>query len=310
VDKGAGLMIKNKFGDVKCQVWDESSVSIVVTVKVDASSQEKANKVFDKIDVDISGTRMKVQGITTVENINNANFSIDYEIRLPRWVNIDLNNQFGDIYVDETEGQTKINLEYGSMEAVAFNGSQTNLTMKFSDAEAGYMKSGDINVEYGEWELKGSENIKLYSRFSEITLDKVAVLNLDSQYDEVNVGSAGQVIAISRFSELSFDKINVDFDFDIEYGEVDVDYISATFKTGKVRNTFAGADLSFDPKASMTIEAEIEFGELSYPKTNASMNHQTEGYTTHIYNGKIGASPASRLVINSKHADVTINFAD
>jgi hypothetical protein len=310
VDKGAGLVIKNKFGDVKCQAWDESSVSIVVTVKVDASSQEKANKVFDKIKVDLSGSRTKVQGITTVENINNADFSIDYEIRLPRWINIDMNNQFGDIYIDETDGQTKINLEYGSMEAVAFNGPQTDLTMKFSDAEAGYFKTGNINIEYSEWELKGSENIKIYSRFSELELDKVAGLNLDSQYDEVTVGSAGQVIAISRFSDLSFDKINGDFDFDIEYGELDVDYIAASFKTGKVRNTFAGADLSFDPKASMNIEAEIQFGELSYPKTNASMNHQTEGYTTHIYSGKIGTSPVSRLVINSKHANVTINFAD
>jgi hypothetical protein len=310
IDKGAGLVIKNKFGDIKCQAWDESSVSIVVTVNVDASSQEKADKVFNKISVDLSGTRTKVQGVTTVDNISNANFSIDYEIRLPKWVNIDLNNQFGNIYIDETDGQTKINLEYGSMEAVSFNGPQTDLTMKFSDAKAGYMKGGNINIEYGEWELKGTENLRLYSRFSEITLEKVASLNLDSQYDEVNVGSVGQVIVVGRFSGIDFDRINGDFDFDTEYGDVNVEYISASFKTGKVRNSFAGVDLTFDKNATMTIDAEIEFGEMSYPKAKASMNHETVGYTTNIYKGKFGTNPVSQLTINTKNADVSIDFND
>jgi hypothetical protein len=312
VDKGASLVINNKFGDVKCQAWEENSVSINVTVSVDASSQEKANKVFDKITVELNGTRTRIEGRTTVGSINNADFSIDYDIRMPRWINIDLNNQFGDIYVDETDGLVKINLEYGAMEANAFNGSSTDITIKFSDGEAGFIKTGDLNVEYSEWKSKGAENLKVISRFSEVTLDKLASLNLDSQYDEATIENAGSVIAIGRFSELDFGKITGDFDFDIEYGELDVSYISASFKTGKVRNSFAGADLTFDPAASMTIDAEIEFGELSYPKGKTSLNHITEGYTTQIYKGRIGSSAtsASQLTIRSKNSDTSIDFAE
>ena len=81
---------------------------------------------------------------------------------------------------------------------------------------------------------------------------------------------------------------------------------------GKVRNTFAGASLTFDPKTSMNITADLEFGELSYPEANASMNEVTEGYTTHVYKGRIGAaaSPSSQLTVNSKNADVNIDFED
>jgi hypothetical protein len=310
VDKGADLIIHNKFGEIQCQAWDESSVSIIVTVKVDASSQEKANRVFEKIGVALSGSRAKVEGITTVGNISNGNYSIDYEIRMPRWINIELDNQFGDIYLDESDGRVKIDLQYGAMEANSLNGPNTDLTIKFSDVDAGFMKDGSLNIEYSEWKSKGAENLKLYSRFSEISIEKIAVLNLDSQYDEVNIGSAGQVIAISRFSDLGFDKINGDFDFDIEYGDLEVNYISPAFKIGKIRNTFAGASLVFDPKASMTVDAELEFGELSYPRANTSMNEVTEGYTTHIYKGKIGtaAGPSSQLTVNSKNADVEIDF--
>ena len=310
VDKGAIMVIKSKFGDIKCQAWDENSVSIDVTINVEASSQERANKVFDKIGVELSGTRTKVTGVTTIDNINNGDFSIDYDIRFPRWITVDLDNQFGDILLDETDGQARINLEYGAMEAVAFNSTLNDVTLKFSDAEVGFMKAGDVNIEYGEWDMEGTENLKLYSRFSEINVDKAASLNLDSQYDEITIGEAGEIIAICRFSELDIEKISGDFDFDIEYGEIDVNYIAASFKTGKLRNTFAGADLTFDPKTSMTVDAEIEFGEMSYPKANASMNHEVIGYTTNIYKGKFGTGTASQLTIISKNSDVSIDFED
>jgi hypothetical protein len=312
VDKGANLVIQNKFGNIQCQAWDQSNVSINVTVKVDASSQEKADKVFNKIGVEISGSRTSVQGITTVGNMNNADYSIDYEVRMPRWINIDLDNQFGDIYLDEADGSVKINLEYGAMEANALNGPKTELTIKFSDAEAGYMKDADVKLEYSEWKSKGAENLVLNSRFGEVSIGKVAKLNLDSQYDEVNVESVGQLISVSRFSELEFGKLTGDFDFDIEYGGLEVNYISAEFKVGKIRNSFAEADLTFDPKASMNVNAELEFGDLSYPKGNASLNHVTENYTNNIYKGKIGASasPSSQLTIVSKNSDVSIDFED
>ena len=312
VDKGASLVIQNKFGDIHCQAWDESSVSVNVTVKVDASSQEKANRVFEKIEIELTGTPTKVEGKTTVGNISNANYSIDYEIRMPRWINIDLDNQFGNIYLDESDGPVKINLEYGDMEANAFNGPKTEMTIKFSNVETGYMKDGTLNIEYSEWDSKGAENLKLYSRFSELTIEKVAMLNLDSQYDEVNIGSAGQVISVSRFSGLKFEKIGGDFDFDVEYGDIEVNYISAAFKVGKVRNSFAGANLVFDPKTNMNINAEMEFGELSYPKAHASLIEETIGYTTHIYKGRIGAStsPSSQLTVDSKNADIDIDFEE
>jgi hypothetical protein len=312
VDKGANLIIQNKFGDIHCQAWDESSVSVNVTVKVDASSQEKADKVFDKIGISLTGSASKVEGKTTVGNINNANYSVDYDIRMPRWINVDLTNQFGNIYLDETDGAAKIDLQYGDMEANSFNGTNTDLEIKFSNVETGYIKNGTVNIEYSELDSKGADNLKLYSRFSELTIEKIGMLNLDSQYDEINTGSAGQIISVSRFSGLKFDKIIGDFDFDMDYGDLEAKYISASFKVGKVRNSFAEVNLGFDPKASMNINAEMEFGELKYPKTGTSISHETSGYTTNIYKGRIGTSAgtSSQLTIDTKNADVDIEFEE
>jgi hypothetical protein len=311
VDKGATLQIVNKFGDVKCITWDQSTVSIEVTIKVDASSQEKADKVFSKITVDLSGDHSLVKGVTTMGNINNGQYSVDYDIRMPKWINIDFNNQFGDIYIDELDGASKIDLQYGAMEANSLNGPNTGFNVRFSDVKIGFMKEGTVDIQYSKWTSKGSENVKFISRFNELKLGKVSTLNLDSQYDEVDVESSNTVISVSRFSELDFGKINGDFDFDIEYGDLDVDYISSAFKVGKIRNSFADVGMTFDPKSGFAVDAELEFGELSYPKA-VSMNHETEGYTTNIYKGKLGSQTGtlSQLSIHSKNAGVTIDFAN
>lgn len=311
VQKGATLDITNKFGDIHCQVWEESSVAITVTVTVDASSQEKANKVMDKITVTLSGSASLVQGKTEVGSTSSDDFSIDYDIMMPRWMNIDLDHGFGEVYLGEVEGTTKINLEYGALRAAALNGTGTDLNIKFSESVVEYLKDGKVNVEYGGFQSESVGNLKLLSRFSQVIIDKTENLNLDSQYDEIQVGSTGQVVAIGRFSEMKFDKITGSFEFDSEYGDVEIGYIAPGFGSGKVRNSFAGTDLNFDANATFNVDVEVQFGDLDYPSSKASLNKQTIGYTTNIYKGKIGSgsSSAGQITVRSKHANVNIEYA-
>jgi hypothetical protein len=312
VQKGATLSIDNKYGNVHCQNWEESSIAITVTITVDASSQEKADKVFDKINIALSGSPTMVSGVTTMGSINNADFSINYDIMMPKWANIDLENQFGEIYIAEVDGTAQINLEYGDLEVVALNGLGTDLTLKFSKGSVDYLKDGKVQVEYGKFESDGTGPLSIVSRFSGVDISKVEKLNLDSQYDEIELGAVGQIIAISRFSGVDVDKITGSFEFDSEYGDINVSYVGAAFGTGKVRNSFAGVDLTFDPKAAFNIDAQLEFGDISYPKTSSSVSKTTEDYTTNILKGKIGtaASPAGQLTIRSKHGDAEIEFAE
>ncbi|HOX78596.1 MAG TPA: hypothetical protein PLW31_11225 [Bacteroidales bacterium] len=310
VVKGAELTIRNKFGKINCLAWDESKVTIHVIVKVNASSQEKADRVLNKINVELSGTQTKVEGITTVGSISNSDFSIDYDIRMPRWMKLDLNNQFGDIYLDETEGDAKINLQYGELEARSFKGNSTEMSVKFSDAEIDYIKDGNINIEYSDWESENADNLRFYSRFSDLEAETSGKLVLDSQYDDVTINSAGEIILITRFTDAEIKKINGKFDFDSQYGELNVEYIAPGFVEGKVRNSFSDVNMTFDPKVNINVDAEMQFGELNYPKS-ASISHQTENYTTQVYKGKIGSgTTAGQLTIIGKNANARISFSE
>lgn len=311
VAKGADLVIKNKFGKINCQAWDESRVTISVTVKVDASSEEKAQKILNKITVELTGNQNRVEGTTSVGSTGNGDFSIDYQVRMPRWIDLDLNDQFGDIYIDESEGTAKIDLEYGAMGAKSFKGSSTTMTVKFSDITVDYVKDGDIHSEYSDCKIEEAEKLRLFSRFDDLKVDYTGNLVLDSQYDDVTVKGAEEVISVSRFSDLDFGKIMGKFDFDIEYGQLNVDYVGPKFGSGKIRNSFADAGLSFDKASVIDVDAELEFGEMTYPKSS-SISHQEINYTTNVYKGKLGsgiATPAS-LTVDSKNANVKLGFSE
>lgn len=312
VDKNATLQITNKFGDVHCQVWNENAVSVKVEIVVEASSQEKAQKVFDKITVDITGDRGKVTGTTTVGNMsfNNTEFSIDYYIMMPRSLNINLDQRFGELFVEDVDGSALINLEYGEMNIRALNGLKNEITMKFSEGSINYLKDAKIDIEYGELDITGANNLDLRSRFSELTVEKSESVLLDSQYDEIDLGTTGKLDVTGRFSDVSVDKLNGNFVIDTQYGSIEMDYIFSGFSKGAIDASFSDISLEFDPAASFQVDARMEFCSLNYPSSNASVSHQEENYVNNLYHGVIGSnkSATATLSIKSRNGDVTVSY--
>ena len=100
VDPDALLVIKNKYGEVHCQNWNKNMIKIHVVVTVETSNEEKANRMFDKINIELSGDRTKVEGITTLSgSFNNVEFSIDYNIMMPASTGVDIDHKFGELYI-------------------------------------------------------------------------------------------------------------------------------------------------------------------------------------------------------------------
>jgi hypothetical protein len=278
---------------------------------VNASSQERANKVFDRISVEVTGNRSKVSGMTQLGNMsfNNIEFSIDYYIMMPKSLGVDIHNSFGEIFVEEVDGPAQINLEYGEMDVMAFNGPSTEITLKFSEGSLDYMKDGEINIEYGEFDIEGGNNLEIRSQFSELTVEKSESIILDSQYDDLSFGVTGNMDIIGRFSDIEVDKLNGNFMLDLQYGAFDADYIFPEFTNGSISAAFTEVSLTFDPQTSFQVDAEMKFCSLSYP-SGSSVSHKEEGYVTNLYKGIVGSdeSTSAKLEIDSKNGDVYISF--
>jgi hypothetical protein len=314
VNKDATLSVKNKFGKVHCENWDKNSISIEVTITVQASSQEKANKYFDKIKIDITGTNSLVTAITSMEdNIfgkGNNELSVDYMINMPKTVNVELNNKFGDIIVAEVGGTSNINLGYGTIDIKKLSGSSNDLDIEFSDGYIGYIKSANLDLKYSELKVDEIADMTAESKFSELNIGKIDVLTLETGYDEDFIGSVRNIDVEADFSDVEIRIVEQTLTANFDYGELKVKEMGKAFKLVDITNSFSDANIGFNPEASYRINATVKMGDLSYPQDRAKLSVVEMSYTSSKYEGLIGGNTdtQSKVMIDSQNSGVTLYY--
>ncbi len=313
VRKDASLSVDNKFGKIHCANWDKDMISLEVTISVDASSEQKAARIFDMIQVDIYGSASEVGAKTEISdafkgNNDNTSIKVDYMISIPETVSLELTNKFGDIYIEKVSGPASIDLSYGNLEAGRLGSQDNDLDIKFSKASIDSITSFSAELKYSEFTVNNSKMMNAESKFSTVRMENVASVDIDSQYDTYNIGDVQVAEIHSEFSTVKVTKLLKRIHVDSEYGNIQVKYIAPGFDRAELYNEFGALELGIDEEASYQLDATIRLGSLSYPKDKASLVKESENYTTTTYRGSVGAnkSAASQVFIDSSNAGVTI----
>jgi hypothetical protein len=315
VNKDATLTVKNKFGKIHCQNWDNSSISIEVTITLHAISEEKANKYFDQISIDFSGSSSQVTAITSMDNDifgkNNSDISIDYLINMPKSINVDITNKFGDIILEEVGGSAIIDLGYGTLNAKRLMGPNSTLNIQFSDdCYVGYVKSAVIDIKYSGLTIDESNDINGESKFSELNIGKIDILTLDTGYDDDLIESVRNLDIEADFADVEIRHLTESLSANCDYGTLKVKEVAGNFKLIDIDNSFSETNIGFNPGVSFRLDATVKMGDLSYPSTNAKISVSDLSYTSKKYEGVIGINPdtASKVLVNSSNSDVTLFY--
>jgi len=314
INSDATLKIKNKFGKIHCMNWDENRIKIEVEISVEASSQEKADKYFKKIEIKFDGSPSLVSAETHMEdNIfknNSGEMSIDYIIHMPESISIDLNNKFGDILLESVKGKSMINVAYGSINAKKLLADNNEIKMSFSEGFIGYIKDAELKIKYSELDLDEAISLSVESKFSEFNLGSVDVLTMESGYDEDYIGKVRNLDIEADFSEIEIRSMAERLVADIDYGELKVKTIDKNFKLIEVENSFSDVSLGFDTEASFRVVATVKMGSFSYPNDRAHLNEVELSYTSSKYEGLIGDNKDtnSKVLIETRNAGVTVYF--
>ena len=313
VNKNALLSVNNKFGKIHCTNWDKSEISIEVTISVETSSEQKASKLFDKINIEMSGSSNHVKAVTVFKSgfskdNDNLEIQVDYMIYMPESLSVELENKFGDIFLEEVTGEASISLSYGNMEVKKLANGSNELDIRFSNAEIGYIESANLDIKYSNFTLEETQAMNIDSKFSTMIIETIIDAGIDSQYDSWEIGAVGMLSLDTKFSGFKISKLKRSAVIDSEYGGIKIKYIPAGFDEIIIENSFGDVYLGIDEEASYQLDAEMKFGSLDYPDENEHINHKVEGYTTNLYRGTIGTdtNPTSKISIESKNAGVTI----
>ncbi len=309
----ATLQIEHKYGKIVCKNHDQNTVKIKATARFETRDPEKADRVFGRIDFKVTGDEFKViiySDFSDKITSKNENLTVDIEIFMPATINLDINQMFGNTFIENTSGKTSINSRYGTLQVNTLTHSNNDVRVDFGNGSVGYLEGGKVRVSYGDLSIKTAGHIQVDSEYSNSTINSAESILLQNEGGSVKIGTVDILDISAKFSDNVVSLINQSLKAKSEYGSLKVEQIAREFQFVELVNSFGSSTLIFAPQASFNFEAEMSFCDLKYPEKAATLSEKISTSFKSSYKGKIGtsASTGSTVIIKSSYGNVDIKM--
>ena len=316
------LDLTNKYGDVEITNWDKNSLVIDVKITVDHRSEEKAKELLEHITVEFNQSGNTIEVETNIDdNFNksgwffnfdsdNKKFSIDYEIKMPKSIQLTLENKYGDVFIDEIAGHADITVKYGNLKANKILRDNTkplsHIYLAYSDGtieEANWLK---MTLKYSKMEIDKSIALMAVTKYSKLYTTETSSIVAESKYDHYYLGEIENLVVESKYTDYKIDQLNKKLDIETKYGDMDIDYIPKAFEEISVDNKYGHIDLKIDDAASYKLDGIAEYGDIEYPNSkNVSRIEENSDLKIRGIIGK-AKNPKSSIKLQTKYGDIEL----
>lgn len=306
------LRIKNKFGDVNLEDWNKDQVVIDVTITVNTDNEDKANRVFERINISISKEGNLISAITDIDDkINNSGkFSIDYAVKAPQYIILELKNKFGNVFINDLSGKVEIYVGYGNLMINSLSRADEDplniIDLSYCNkASIGEVAKAKVMIKYSKIDILNSEKIVLYSKYSKIKIEKVNTLISEAAYDTYKIEEMVDFSSIGKYCDYSINKVMNSIDIEIKYGNFSVDYVSPEFESIQSESKYGKVHFGIAENASYKIDAEVQYGDVDHPSSDNLS--RIKDNTETMLKGTIGeGKPRSNVLIIAKYGSVDL----
>lgn len=307
VAKDALLKLNNKFGNIECETWDQNKVSIKVVVEVYKMSQKKAENLLEKFDVEFSGTKNLVSATTKIAKLGRGNksFSVNYYVKLPKTLKLNIMNKYGDVYLPSMEGSTDLTVKYGDLQVDKLLNTKNLIIVKYGELNADKINEARIDFAYSDLSIDEINVLDLKSSYSEISIDRVLDLELKSSFDDVEIDEVETLYSKTSYSDVEIGYLKTKIDIVCNFGALSIDRIDQEFESVVVDSDYAGVELRFENGSSFDLEVYVKYGDF-HSRFKSDLNREKLSHSSYRYTGKVGESAKSKVEINAKFASVEI----
>lgn len=332
VDSDATIDLNNKYGNVNIETTSGSQVIIDVNIIVNASNQDKADAIFDRIDVDFSNSNQYVKAETTISSKNTgwfkrwwsggnkSSFKIHYFVKMPESCELKLSNKYGDSFVDELNNRATVSIKYGAIEMKQVDG-LLNLELKYGKGNIGNAKDADLDLGYSKLTMESTDDLDLslsYSTFhlsqavsvdadmkySNLRVSNADLILLDSKYDDIEIQNVGEVQLDSRYTNVDIQNLNDKGYFDMGYGGLKVRNLASSFHSMNIETNYTGVKLYLSEDTNFTLDAVTDYTSVKAPDLNTTVDIRKNNSTT--LKGYYGSQNGGEIVARMKYGSLSI----
>jgi hypothetical protein len=314
VDKETTLELSNKYGTIQVTPWNKDSVYIKAEIKAFAKDQSKLHKMFDGITIDFTDSRYSVRAQTEfTSNINmlfesfkgmtskiisyDSHVEINYYVNIPEYLNLKIENKYGDVYMENSTGEVRITISNGSFKANSL-GKNSSIKMAFCDATIKSIGSGNIDASFSDVSIDKAEDMTINSISSKYDIKNAGTIGGESRRDKFFIENIESLRGNAYFTDYKVDQIRKEIDLTTRYGSVKADLIEKGFESVNINSSYTDLSLKFDSGASYSIDVRQINSFVVLPDKNARTEKKAinEDKREYITFGTVGTNPGKAKV--------------
>jgi hypothetical protein len=305
------LEIENKFGKVHVNTWEKNEFAVEVVIIARASTEEKAQRILDRINVEVNEAADLISFKTRMEPITGTgkkSFEINYTVSMPRNNPLRVKNSFGDTYVQALLGRAELESSYGSLKTDKLGHEDNYVKVAFGNGDLGYCKGGRLDVSYSNFHLAGGERIDLSSGFSNVEVGSVGDMVLRNKYGEIDIESVRSIRGDASFGDFRISKLLQSIDMKVKHcGDFDVKYVAPGFRQITLDGSFSSFDINFEGGVSYSFDVSVHFGDARLDRSASQFSLVEKRDNSASYKGRYGKGNGNgNVVIKSSYGDVRL----
>ena len=325
VSSESSLEVFNKYGTVQVTQWKKDSAMIRAEVKAVATSKDKLGKMFDGISINMTESRYSIRAETSfTQNIGmifesfkgmtskiiqyDSKVEINYYISIPEYLNLKIENKYGDVYMENNSGDFTINISNGSFKANSL-GKNAKLNLSFCNATINSLASGKIDASFSEITSGEVGDVSINSISSKYEFKKAGIVSIESRRDKFYIDNLTAIKGTSYFTDFNLKNLIQEANLSTRYGNLTIDQVDHGFQSVSLNTGYTDVTLGFEPGASYNFDIRHvnAFLDISDKSAKTEKKVLSEDKKEYITSGTVGKSPsASKLSIDATHGDIFI----
>ncbi len=310
VRQGVTLTADTRYSDIEILTWDRNEVDIFAEVEVDAGSKNRAEAALARVEIGIEQSGNTIYLETEFQDGWSRN--VDTEIRItvksPAYLNLDMENSYGDLFIQQLDGLVLLELKYSNLKAGNLSrGNEkplSSLELAYSNCtieEAGWL---EMEIAYTDVEILRSDRIFMESKYSKLIGEQFGGVETEGAYDKYYLDQVGYFSAELKYSGIKFGELGRRLTLEAAYTNVNIDQLSAGFDEVDASLSYGNFNMGVEPGTSYKFQGEAKYGKVKVVRGDQLSRSQDGSYMKMW--GSVGNNPRSTLQVVTRYGNIQI----
>jgi hypothetical protein len=310
VNTNSTAQINNRYGSIKVVLTNEDKISIDVHIQVSGNNEKSVIRKFNSIDVAFSNSVSLVKAATIFNNESNSswreslNLEINYLVKIPKNGHIDLTNKYGNIYVEELNGTSKIELNYGSLTLGQFKNNSNNIELQYvTNSTIDFIDNLKIKCNYSKLSIEKNYGILIDGNYNDFNFQNVGIVKFDGNYTKLKSRTMVKFNCDGNYLTLKLGEV-VEAAIESNYSTIEITAISKT-KNITVEANYSQTEINCTENFDFDFDLSTTYGGF---KTNLDLNYseKSEIRNAKNYKGFHISKGKSKIKVASNYGGISI----